>query len=165
MQSPSGSPLIVVDPHMHLWDTRRVRYPWLESRQPAFSGDNRLLPDPYGVPQLLQDATEVDLRMSVHVEANPENPVLEAGWLQSLADDPVNRGHPHGIVAYADLSRSDVAATLDALAALRCMRGIRQILNMHADARYRYVTHDYLADPLWRSNLARLIAHGWSFDL
>lgn len=157
--------LAVVDPHIHLWNTRKVLYPWLEQRGEAFSGDNHLLPDPYEVPQLLRDAAAIELRMSVDVEANPADPVAEAQWLQSLADDPAQRGHPHGIVAFADLSAADVVATLERLATCRNLRGIRQILNVHADPRFNYAKRDYLRDPLWRSNLRRLAAHSWSFDL
>jgi predicted TIM-barrel fold metal-dependent hydrolase len=165
MPSQGGTTLVVVDPHVHFWDTRQVRYPWLETRAPAFSGDNRLLPDPYGPTQLMQDSAEIELSMSVHVEANPHDPVAETRWLQSLADDPSGRGHPHGIVAYADLSRADAPAVLDALAVFPRMRGIRQILNRHQDPRYRYVEQNHLADPRWQSNLARLVPRGWSFDL
>jgi len=165
MSSQDGQRLTIVDPHIHLWDTRRVRYPWLDARQEAFSGDNRLLPDPYDLTQLLRDAAGVDLRRSVHVEANPQDPVAEVRWLQSLADDAANGGHPHGIVAYLDLSRPDASATLEELASFRGMRGIRQILNRHEKARYRYVMQDYLADPAWHANLARLVRYRWSFDL
>src|SRR5580698_2614393 len=86
------SRITVVDPHIHLWDTRQVRYPWLEQRQVAFSGDNRLLPDPYTVATFLQDAHGIEVRMSVHVEANPADPLAEVQWLQSMADDPENLG-------------------------------------------------------------------------
>ncbi len=163
--STSASRLRIADPHFHLWDTRQLRYPWLEARQEAFSGDNRLLPEPYDLAQFLRDAAAVDLRRSVHVEANPQDPVAEVRWLQSLANQAGSGGHPHGIVAFLDLSRADAPATLEALAAFPNMRGIRQILNRHDNPRYRYVVQDYLADPHWRANLARLVPYRWSFDL
>jgi predicted TIM-barrel fold metal-dependent hydrolase len=165
VNSGDDSRLVVNDPHIHLWDTRQVRYPWFEQRGVAFSGDNRLLPDPYPVSEFLRDAEEIEVLMSVHVEANPADCVAEARWLQSLADDPRNHGHPHGIVGFADLSAVDVAATLEQLAACRNLRGIRQILNIHAARHFNYVDHDYLRDPLWRTNLRRLMPYGWSFDL
>jgi predicted TIM-barrel fold metal-dependent hydrolase len=165
MSSVPGDRLAVVDPHIHLWDSRRVRYPWLEQRSVAFSGDNRLLADPYGVADLLRDAEGIDLLMSVHVEANPAESVAEAQWLQSQADDPTHEGHPHGIVAFADLSAADAPATLERLAAIRNLRGIRQILNVHADPNFSYVVRDYLLESLWRTNLRRLSQYQWSFDL
>ena len=165
MNSEDDSRLAVIDPHIHLWDARRVRYPWLEQRGIAFSGDNRLLPEPYRVSEFLRDADGIDVLMSVHVEANPAESAAEAQWLQSLADDPTHRGHPHGIVAFADLSAADAADTLERLAAYRNLRGIRQILNIHADPHFNYIDRDHLRDPLWRHNLRRLTTYGWSFDL
>jgi len=157
--------LIVVDPHIHLWDRQAVRYPWLDNAGIAFSGDNRLLPDPYGVPQLLRDAVDVKLEMSVHVEANPDNSLAEVRWLQSLADDPANGGHPHGLVAYVDLSTTDAGERLEELAAYRNLRGIRQILNVHQDTKYDYVGRHFMRESLWRENLRHLERWHWSFDL
>jgi predicted TIM-barrel fold metal-dependent hydrolase len=155
----------VVDPHIHLWDTRRVSYRWLENAGESYSGDNRRLPKCYDAAAFLRDAAGIRVRQSVDVEANPADPVAEAEWLQSLADDPAGGGHPHGIVAYADLSQPQVAGLLERLAALRNVRGARQILNVHADPRYNYVDRDYLLEPEWRLNLRRLARYGWSFDL
>jgi predicted TIM-barrel fold metal-dependent hydrolase len=157
--------LTVVDPHVHLWDRRAVKYPWLDHAGMAFSGDNRLLPEPYGVPQLLRDSAAVNLALSVNVEANPANPLAEARWLQSLADEPENGGHPHGIVAYADLSAEDACDRLDELAACRNLRGIRQILNVHHEPRYDYVGRHFMRETRWRDNLRHLAPRGWSFDL
>jgi predicted TIM-barrel fold metal-dependent hydrolase len=155
----------VVDPHIHLWDTRRVGYPWLENAAVAYSGDNRRLPKCYDAAAFLRDAAGLDVRQSVDVEANPADALAEARWLQELADDPRCDGHPHGIVAYADLSQPEVAQLLEQLAALRNMRGIRQILNVHADPRYNYVGRHYLLEPQWRLNLRLLARYRWSFDL
>jgi predicted TIM-barrel fold metal-dependent hydrolase len=155
----------VVDPHIHLWDTSRLEYRWLANPQVAFSGDNRLLPQQHAVAEFLQGTGGIDVRASVHVEANPKDVVGEAQWLQSLADDPVNLGHPHGIVAGAHLEAADAPEILERLSAYPNLRGIRQILNRHPDARYNYVSRDYLFEPIWRCNLARLRTHGWSFDL
>ena len=123
------------------------------------------MPRRYDVAALLHDAAGLTLRKSVHVEANPADASAEAAWLQALADDPANAGHPHGIVAYADLSRPDAPALLESLAAFRNVRGIRQILNVHPDPRYNYVERDYLLEAPWRANLSRLSTLGWSFDL
>jgi predicted TIM-barrel fold metal-dependent hydrolase len=155
----------VVDPHIHLWDAHAVGYPWLTSPTVTYSGDNRLLPQKYNVTSLLADAHDIEVAGSVHVEANPADPIAEVQWLQSLADDPANDRHPGGIVAYADLSRSDAPELLERLAAYANLRGIRQILNRHTDPRYNYVGLDYLALQQWRDNLSRLAQYGWSFDL
>jgi predicted TIM-barrel fold metal-dependent hydrolase len=155
----------IVDPHVHLWDAGQVNYPWLTHPKVAYSGDNRLLPKRYDVARLLDDAGDITVEMTVDVEANPADPIAEARWLQALADDPANKGHPHGIVACADLSDPNAAALFERLAGCRNMRGIRQILNVHTEARYDYVGRHYMDEPQWRRNLARLALHGWSFDL
>jgi predicted TIM-barrel fold metal-dependent hydrolase len=155
----------VVDPHIHLWDTARLKYGWLANPGVAFSGDNRLLPQRHAVADFLLAAGEIEVLQSVNVEANPDDGVAEARWLQSLADDPVNRGHPHGIVAGADLAAPDAPDILEQLSAFPNLRGIRQILNRHPDPRYNYVSRDYLLEPRWRENLAGLARRGWSFDL
>lgn len=154
----------VVDPHMHLWDLKRLRYAWLADPQVAFSGDNRLLAHDYGPAEFRADTAGVEVLAVVHVEAaqDPANPLAETRWLQALADDG---GLPQAIVAYADLSQPDVDATLAAHAAHRNVRGIRQILNVHADPRYDYVGRHYLREAAWRAGYARLRAHGLSFDL
>jgi predicted TIM-barrel fold metal-dependent hydrolase len=155
----------VVDPHIHLWDTGRLGYRWLANPGVAFSGDNRLLPQQHSVAEFLRAADGIEVLASVHVEANPDDVLAEAQWLQSLADDPVNLGHPHGIVAGLDLSAPDAPDILERLSAYPNLRGIRQILNRHPDPRYNYVSRDYLLEPRWRDNLSGLARNGWSFDL
>lgn len=155
----------VVDPHIHLWDAQLLDYRWLANPQIAYSGDNRLLPQRHAVTEFLHAADGIEVLQSVHVEANPDDVVGEVQWLQSLADDPVNLGHPHGIVAGAHLEAPDAAEILERLSAYPNLRGVRQILNRHPDPRYNYVSRDYLREPIWRDNLAVLARHGWSFDL
>lgn len=155
----------VVDPHVHLWDTQRVALPWLANPIETYSGDNRLLPQRHDVADLLRNAGRIDVQMSVHVEANPADPLAEAQWLQSLADDPVNRGHPQGIVAGADLSLDTAPELLERLSRVPNVRGVRQILNVHRDPRYDYVGRHFLREARWRANLRRLAQYGWSFDL
>jgi predicted TIM-barrel fold metal-dependent hydrolase len=157
--------LTVVDPHIHLWDRRAVKHPWRDNAGIAYSGDNRLLPEPYGVPELLRDSAGVNLEMSVNVEANPANSLEEVRWLQSLANEPASGGHPHGIVAYVDLSVDDAGDRLEELAAYRNLRGIRQILNVHPEARYDYVGRHFMRETRWRDNFRRLGERGLSFDL
>jgi predicted TIM-barrel fold metal-dependent hydrolase len=155
----------VVDPHIHLWDTARVSYPWLASPGVAYSGDNRRLPQQHDVQAFLKTAAGIEVLKTVNVEANPADTVAEAQWLQTLADDRVNGGHPHGIIAYVDLSKSDAPRLLEALTPCRNLRGVRQILNTHHDPRFRYLNHNYLADTEWCTNLRRLAQYTLSFDL
>ena len=155
----------VVDPHIHLWDTREMSSSWLEKPGVGFSGDYRLLPQPYDVAAFKRDAGDVEVTMSVDVEANSADPLGEAQWLQGLADAPENGGHPHGIVAGADLSDAGAVRLLEQLTTCPNVRGIRQILNVHADKRFDGVGRHYVREPQWRENLSQIVRFGWSFDL
>ncbi len=155
----------VVDPHVHFWRPASGDYPWLAKPGTSFVGDARALAHDYLPADLLREAGEIEIAKVVHVEANfdPARPVDETRWLQSLADD--NGGLPHGIVAAADLSAPDVDAVLEAHARFANTRGIRQILNVHANPLYNYVDRHYLLDPRWCRQFGLLARHGLSFDL
>ncbi|HVW50018.1 MAG TPA: amidohydrolase family protein [Trinickia sp.] len=156
----------VVDPHVHFWDLRTHRYPWIESPRTSFVGDAALLRHTYLPDDLLSEAGAVEVLKVVHVEANhdPADPVEETRWLQSLSDSS-----PHalqnGIVAWADLSAPNVEATVAAHAAFANTRGVRQILNVHADPLYGYVERHFMRDPVWLDNFGLLARYGLSFDL
>jgi predicted TIM-barrel fold metal-dependent hydrolase len=152
----------VVDPHVHLWDPGQVRLPWLSPASVAYSGDNRLLPRVFTSRELREGAGDIEVLKVVNVEANPEDPVAEARWLQSLAD---TTGYPQGIVALVDLSRPDAPETLAKLAESRNLRGIRQILNVHSNPLYDYVSRHYMQESEWRANLRLLAKYRLSFDL
>jgi predicted TIM-barrel fold metal-dependent hydrolase len=174
----------VVDPHVHFWDLKTHHYPWLAAPRTSFVGDAKLLRHDYLPSDLLRDAGAIEVMKVVHVEANhdPRDPVEETRWLQSLADeteetDAVNTAHaangvdgtrgavPNAIVAAADLSAPNVEATLAAHAAFANTRGIRQILNVHADPLYGYVDRHFMREPVWRENVGLLERYGLSFDL
>jgi predicted TIM-barrel fold metal-dependent hydrolase len=103
----------------------------------------------------------------VHIDAghDPADPLAETRWLQSLAEAPGNRGIPHGIVAYADLASPDVEPLLAAHAGHPNVRGIRQILNVHADPFYDYVGRHFMREPAWQAGFKLLRKYGLSFDL
>lgn len=152
----------VVDPHVHLWDLESVSLPWLAQPTEAYSGDNRKLPRRFTPQELRDGAEDIEVLKLVNVEANPHDPVAETRWLQSLAE---TSGYPQGIVALVDLSRPDAAAVLAAHAAYRNLRGVRQILNVHANPRYDYVSRHFMQEAEWRANLRLLAQHQLSFDL
>ena len=156
----------VVDPHIHFWDLRTHRYPWLENPGTSFVGDAALLRHNYLPEDLLSEAGAVEVLKVVHVEANhdPADPLEETRWLQSLADGS-QRTLPNAIVAGADLSAPNAEATLAAHAAFSRTRGIRQILNVHADPLYGYVDRHFMRDPVWLENFRLLARYGLSFDL
>ena len=185
----------IVDPHIHLWDLDTHHYPWLANPGVSFVGDARALKHNYLITDFLSDADSAsaaaaggttgsddtnaaainplasserfELIKAVHVDANhdPADPVAETRWLQSVADQAASRGMPNAIVAGADLSNDQVEAVLAAHAAFPNTRGIRQILNVHANPLYDYVGRHFMRDPVWRRNFGLLRKYRLSFDL
>ncbi len=157
----------IVDAHMHLWDLRRVRHPWLTPPlSVGIAGDVSPIARDYLLDDYLGDAADagVDVRKIVHIEAgaHPADALAETQWLQDLADA---RSFPHAIVAHAELEKPGAAELIERHAAHGNVRGIRQILNWHPDPAKTYTPRDLLADEGWRAGLSRLKRHGLSFDL
>lgn len=157
----------VLDAHHHLWDLSANYYPWLTDRVTTrVCGEYSAIRKNYLLEDFFKDAADVNLVKSIHVQAEHDHtdPVRETQWLQKVADSPSSRGFPHGIIAYADLSCSDVEAILDAHSSYTNVRGIRQML------------HECMVDPdnprpsmfensTWRGNIHLLKKYRFSFDL
>ena len=156
----------VVDPHIHLWDLKTHHYPWLANPGTSFVGDARDLKHDYLIDDFLREAVPVQVLKVVHVDANhdPADPVEETRWLQHVADHE-GHGMPNGIVAGADLSAENVHEVLEAHVAFANTRGIRQILNVHANPLYDYVGRHYMREPQWRKSFSLLKQYSLSFDL
>jgi predicted TIM-barrel fold metal-dependent hydrolase len=153
----------VVDPHIHLWDLSTGLYPGLEKPSTGFIGDNAPIARSYLLAEFLAEGgDEFEVVGAVHVEAFPTDPVAETRRLQTVADQsPI----PIGIVANADLTTPSVQAILEAHAAHRSFRGIRQVLNRHSDPLYNYVGRDFMAEPAFEQGFKLLQRHDASFDL
>lgn len=171
---PDSAPLPefpIVDAHHHLWDLEANPYPWLQGPKPSpedvFAGDIEPLRKSYRLADFRADIGDLNVVQSVHLQAeyDHDDPLGESRWLQAVADAPGSGGFPHAIVAYADLSRPDIAAQLDAQAAIANVRGIRQILNRHAEPKYVQADRDYMDDPAWDAGYRLLAKHSLSFDL
>ncbi|CAN5428823.1 amidohydrolase [soil metagenome] len=157
----------IVDPHMHLWDLSRHYYGWLQDdplpHNPA--GDiSGIAGRSYGLDDYLADSFGWNVGKTVHIECGlpPNDQLSETDWLQSLAD---TRGYPQGVVAGAVLDSPGVEALLAAQAARPNVRGIRQIINWHADPLKTYTARNLLDDPSWVAGFGLLARHGLSFDL
>ncbi|SDA33986.1 amidohydrolase [Sphingomonas sp. NFR15] len=155
-----------VDAHVHLWDLAHLRYPWLT---PPFADDGpngsvEPIARTYLLDDYLADAAGWDVRGIVHVDAGADaaDALAETDWLQRIAD---GRGMPNAIVAFAALDDPDVDALLAAHAARANVRGIRHIVNWHADARRTYTPRDVTRDDAWAAGFALLGSYGLSFDL
>lgn len=153
--------LKVVDPHIHLWDLWTRIYPHFE--KPGKRGANAAISRSYLLEEYLEEGgDEIEIVGAVHVEAFPTDPVKESETLQAVADrSPV----PIVLVAHGDLSAPDFGALLDRHAAFPIMRGIRQVVNRHADPKLNYITRDLMDEPSWIGGLKELGRRGLSFDL
>jgi predicted TIM-barrel fold metal-dependent hydrolase len=164
---PAARSLPIVDAHMHMWDLARHRYGWLQDdplpHNPA--GDmSGVAGRSYGLDDFLADSAGWNVVKTVHIECGlpPTDQLSETAWLQSIA---AARGHPHGIVAGACLEHPAVEPLLEAHAARSNVRGVRQILNWHADPLKTYCPRNLLDDPAWRAGFGLLVKYGLSFDL
>ena len=158
----------IIDAHHHFWSVKSGNYTWLENRDHemlwGFPPD---LPREYLPENLAADADQFELAKSVHVQCgyDPTHSANESKWLQSLADTPGSQGYPHAIVGYADFSSPDIGELLSQHCEYKNVRGIRQILNRHKNAKWNMAEHDYLKDVTWRQNFSLLRKYNLSFDL
>ncbi|HEX7850650.1 MAG TPA: amidohydrolase family protein [Sphingomonas sp.] len=155
-----------IDPHVHLWDLAHIRYPWLA---PPFSDDGpngsvEPIANNYGLDDYLADAAGWDVRGIVHIDAgaHPDDALKETQWLQAMADA---RDMPNGIVAFAALESPGLETLLTQHVEYRNVRGIRHIINWHADPRRSYSPSDITTSDAWMRGFGLLSKYGLSFDL
>jgi predicted TIM-barrel fold metal-dependent hydrolase len=154
-----------IDAHAHLWDLDRLAYSWL---QPPF-GDNgpngnvAPLAKTHLVADYLKEANNWSPVGMVHVEAGAasEQALDETDWLEAVA---TASNFPVGIVAHAALDAPNLEAQLLAQSRHLRVRGIRHIVNWHADPNRSYTPVDLTADAAWQHGFAMLGDFGFSFD-
>ena len=155
-----------VDAHVHLWDLKRISYPWLTA---PFSDDGpngsvEPIAADYLLDDYLADAANWNVVGMVHVDAGADASAAlnETRWLQDMADE---RGMPQAIVAFAALDDPGVEALLEAHSAHPNVRGIRHIVNWHPDPKRTYTARDVTGDEAWQRGFGLLGKYGLSFDL
>jgi predicted TIM-barrel fold metal-dependent hydrolase len=154
----------IVDAHHHVW--RQADMPWLSGpMQPRIFGAYEPIRRDYLIDEYLADVAGSGVTKSVYVQANwPKDKFEdEVAWVQQVADQ---RGWPHGIVGYADVTVDDVRPQLDRLTKYPLMRGVRMQLHWHENETYRFASRpDLVVDPKVQHNIAQLSDYGWTFDL
>ena len=163
-----ATPLPFVDAHHHLWDLSACHYPWLMARGvQRFFGDPTPIQKNYLVADLLSESSVWVPKKSVHIQVGVDTAdnLNESRWLQTLADTSPNKGFPHAIVAFCDLSAANAAEQLEAQSGFANVRGIRHIVGRHAEEDKLSGSDKLLSNPRWIENLARLPELGLSFDL
>jgi predicted TIM-barrel fold metal-dependent hydrolase len=154
------------DAHVHFWDLDQLSYPWLK---PPFvaegvAGSVEPIASTYRPEHYRAETKRWNVVGAVHVDAGaaPEDALPETRWLQSLADQT---GLPQAIVAYVPLNAPDAGRLMAEHAVHPNVRGVRHIVNWHANPFYSYTPLNLLADPAWESGYAALARYGLSFDL
>lgn len=140
----------IVDTHLHIWDLKRLRYPWVAS-----------------VPMLNQDHLIEDYRKAcgpvqvakmvfLQCECDPAQFQAEADWVTEISRiDPRIRG----IVPWAPLEKGEAAESdLARLASNSLIKGIRRIIQFEADP-------EFCLQPDFVRGVQLLARHGLSFDL
>ncbi len=160
------SKLRIVDAHHHLWNLNDIHYPWLANRPvgPSICGDVTPITDNFTIDRYLAGFGHHNVVKSVHVEAgaDPAKAVDETEWLQNISD---KHGYPHAIVAKVEMHKDDAQAVMERHSSFKNVRGIRQMINWHADMSKVYAPQNYLEHPTWLENFAHFVRYGLSFDL
>ena len=115
----------IIDSHVHFYDPARIAHPWLAS-VPAIAAAHQPA-------DLARDRATVDIEQVVFVEvdAAPGRERDEAEFAAALAAGPPRVG---AIVASAPVEKgAAVEADLGALRALPLVKGIRRLIQPHAD--------------------------------
>lgn len=154
----------IIDAHHHIW--RMADCPMISGPMvPRLFGDYTAIKRDYLMEEFLEDVRPSGVVNSIYVKgAWPfEQAVEEAEWLQSEFD---RTGWPLGIVAYADFTSPDVAATLSRLATIPNVKGIRQQLNWHKNPLLTYAKRpDVMADPQFVQGFSYIQDHDLLFEL
>jgi L-fuconolactonase len=144
------NPIPIVDSHVHFWNPRRLRYPWLAS-QPAL---NRT----FEPPDFFAQALPVEVEKVVFVEAGRATTqnILEVGWVEDLASrEPRIRG----VVAHATIERGvAVRPELEALSKHRLVKGVRRLLQDESDP-------GFCLESVFIQGVKSLAKYHFSFDI
>jgi len=140
----------VIDAHVHVWDTRALRYPWLK--------DVPLLNRPYLLSEYWQAVGKVPVEGIVFVQAevDPAQALDEARWVSELAKTDTRI---RGIVPWAPLEKgAEARPFLEALRQLPLVKGIRRIIQFEPDS-------GFSVRPQFVEGVRLLAELGWSFDI
>lgn len=141
----------IIDAHVHLYDPAQIKFDWM-------AGDN-LLNRRHDLQDLTQRAEGVTVEgvVFIEVDAAPGQHLEEARWIEAnFGNDPRLRG----IVASMPLEEGDAVA--DDLAAFRALphaRGVRRLVQSHADQ------PGWAMQPGFVAGVRRLAEFDLPFDL
>ena len=139
---------MVIDAHLHLWNTERLPYEWLQ--RPGNAAINRT----FGFADFASRAAAAGVDRAVLVQADDSAADTEAMFEVAAA-----RPEIAGVVAWVPLDQPDeAAAQLDRLQARPGFAGIRNLIHDQPDP-------DWLLRPAVGQGLALLEGRGIPFDV
>lgn len=140
----------IVDAHVHIWDPRQIRYPWIEG--------NPVLDRPFLPGDYRHGFEGVDIEAMVFVQCDCDVPasMREVAW---VAEQVIAEPRIKAIVAWAGLEKgAAVEADLEELSRQPLVKGVRRILQSEADV-------EFCLRPEFIAGARLLAAFGYSFDI
>jgi L-fuconolactonase len=118
----------IVDAHVHLWDTQKIRYPWLKDL--PLLNRNFLLNDYYEATKALI----IEKMIFMQCECDPSMYMDEVNWVTQLAEvEPKLQG----IISFAPLEKGEaVRPELNQLKQNHLVKGIRRIIQFEEDLEF-----------------------------
>ncbi len=144
------NPIPIVDSHVHFWNPRRLRYPWL--------ANNNALNRAFEPADFFSQTLPVEVEKVVFVEAGRAQTqnLLEVGWVDDLA---AREPRIRGIIAHATLERGvGVRQELEALSKHRLVKGVRRLLQDETDP-------GFCLESVFIQGVKSLAKFSFSFDL
>lgn len=116
-----------IDAHFHVWDLETHHYPWLQQGEPIVRiyGSSAPLRHSYRIEDYVADASACGIGAGVFVQCGMHDPLEEVRYIQQLADERRGGDFPIMIVGYADLASPGALITLERLAEVPNVRGVR----------------------------------------
>lgn len=138
----------IVDSHLHLWDPRRLSYPWLSGTL-----DRPFLPADF---QAASAAVAIESLVFLECAAAPHLAMEEAAW---VLDQAKLEPRISAMVCHAALENGDaVRLDLERLTATEKVRGVRRIYQDEPDPAF-------CTRPDFISGVRALADYGLSFDM
>ena len=154
----------MIDAHHHLWDLRKVSYPWLEAKGVVrFFGDPTPIQRNYLLKEFRENAKVEGFQASVHIQVGAADPIAEAIWIDSIAQ--ANPDWPLVQVVHCDLTSPTLDKDLDLIQTIPSVRGVRQIVGRSSEEDTKSGTNDLLSSSAFRDGLIELGNRNLSFDL
>ena len=152
-----------IDAHHHLWDLKKVHYPWLMEDAVRFFGDPKPIPRNYLLAEFSADARSQGFEASVHIQVGAEDGFKEAEWVDMVVR--YSKTWPMVQVVFCDLTAPDVITQLDRFKELDSVVGVRQIVGRAPEEDARTGTNALLNNPDFVKGLHAAAERGFSFDL